>query len=488
MLNIIIFVFLAYSQASNSQSHSPQISNTNTHLQLFDPLIIGPNNNSLIIVENPNILITFYQQQCPYSQQFFNELNILKNQTDQLNITYAIYDVGKNDFSAFQSIQAYGIVETPTIMLFQNEIPHMYIGKKKSHLVQQWIQEFFNGNNHPKEIFSQSEFNSLLEENKNVLFYQKNSSLNYDISFDTFYQVAIQNTNPNIVFAYSTHYQKNDLLSLKFYKKETNEELTFNHLITLENIKKFILKHSLPLIPELNSESYELIFQATSFSFILFTNLDESSRQAESSFKEVAISFNSSYQFSKINIQNDQYFNYLDELGVNNGIIPKIVALNGKLKYKYEGPDFSVNGIKSFVFNLRQSKISSYKLSESIPDYEQANSLVKTIVGENYDTEIKQSNKYILLKYHVKGCQPCEELNPIYEELAYHYREDQRLLFAEIDIRLNDFTDLYYPRSTPDIILFLQKNGQRKAIFWNQQEMTYDNIQMFVESNIQVQQ
>ncbi|CAK60398.1 unnamed protein product (macronuclear) [Paramecium tetraurelia] len=488
MLNLIIFVVLAYSQANNPESHSPQINNTNADLQVFDLLIMGPNNNSLIIVENPNILITFYQQQCPYSQQFFEELSILKNESDQLNITYGVYDVGKDDFSVYQSMNRFGIVETPTIMFFQNEIPHMYDGNKKSHLVQKWIQEFFNGNNPPKEILSESEFNSLLGDDKNVLFYQKNSSLKYDISFDKFYQVAIQNTDPNTVFAYSSHYQKNNLFSLKFYKKETNEEFTFHHLITLENIKKFILKHSLPLIPELNSESEGLIFEATSFSFILFTNLDEPSRQAESAFKEVAIGFNNSYQFSKINISNDQYFNYLDELGVNDGIIPKIVALNGKLKYKYEGPDFSVNGIKAFVFNLRQGQIGSYKLSEPIPDNDHTNSYVKTIVGLNYDTEIKQSNKNVLLKYHVKGCQPCEELDPIYEELAYHYREDQSLLIAQIDVRLNDFTDLYYPRSTPDIILFLQKKGERNAIFWNKQEMTFDNIQMFVEYNIQVQQ
>lgn len=41
---------------------------------------------------------------------------------------------------------------------------------------------------------------------------------------------------------------------------------------------------------------------------------------------------------------------YLITLGANDTFIPKIVALNGKFKYKYNGLDFSENGIKSFIF------------------------------------------------------------------------------------------------------------------------------------------
>lgn len=50
------------------------------------------------------------------------------------------------------------------------------------------------------------------------------------------------------------------------------------------------------------------------------------------------------------------------------------------------------------------------------------------------------------MKYHVKNCELCVELASIYEQLAYNYREDESLVIAEIDIRLNDFTDSYYPR------------------------------------------
>ncbi|CAD8132408.1 unnamed protein product [Paramecium pentaurelia] len=485
MLNIIICVVLAYSQTTNSQQHLNQIHNNNTDLQIFEILIVAPNNNSLIIVENPHILITFYQKECPYSAQFIEyELNKLQEDGNKFNVTFGLYDVAKTEFHTHQSMNKFGIVETPTIIFFQNEVPHVFSGKKKSHIVSKWIQEFFNGNPPPKEIFTESEFNQLLEDNKNVLFYQKNSTSTFDINFDKFYQFAIQNTIPEIVFAFSSQYQKNNLFSLKYYKQETKEEFTFNYQFNLEYIKKFVLKYSLPLIPQLNSKTEELVFQSNSFSFILFYGLDEISKQAELAFQEVAKTFNNSYQFSKLNIQDENYLEYIIDLGVNDGIIPKIVTINGQFKYKYDGPDFSVTGIKSLIFKLKQGQIDSYILSEPIPDYTHKNSYVKKIVGLNYDDEIKKSNKNILLKYHVKNCELCVELESIYEQLAYNYREDKSLVIAEIDIRLNDFTDAYYPRQTPDIILFLQKNGKRQAIFWNFEEMTLDLIQIFVENNI----
>lgn len=40
-------------------------------------------------------------------------------------------------------------------------------------------------------------------------------------------------------------------------------------------------------------------------------------------------------------------------MGGDDGVFPKIIAWNNGNKYKFNGPDFSVKGIKNFIFDFR---------------------------------------------------------------------------------------------------------------------------------------
>ncbi|CAD8054640.1 unnamed protein product [Paramecium sonneborni] len=140
------------------------------------------------------------------------------------------------------AIVMFGIKETPTFIFFQNQVPYMYFGNRRAHIVMKWIVDFFQGNPFPPEILSESQLQQFLDNNNQVFFYQRNYTEDNDQIYQKFYQFALQNKDPEILFAYSCIIQINNSKILYFYKQESQEKTYFTKLLTSENLKRFIQK------------------------------------------------------------------------------------------------------------------------------------------------------------------------------------------------------------------------------------------------------
>ncbi|HSC24986.1 MAG TPA: thioredoxin [Candidatus Babeliales bacterium] len=55
-----------------------------------------------------------------------------------------------------------------------------------------------------------------------------------------------------------------------------------------------------------------------------------------------------------------------------------------------------------------------------------------SITQENYETEIKQSNKPIILDIYATWCGPCQQMTPIFEELEKEFGD--RYKFAKLNV------------------------------------------------------
>lgn len=103
---------------------------------------------------------------------------------------------------------------------------------------------------------------------------------------------------------------------------------------------------------------------------------------------------------------------------------------------------------------------------------------IKTITDSNFEQEVLNSGKPVLVDFWAEWCGPCRALTPILEEVAAGHSDS--VVFAKINIDENPQTPSKYGvMSIPTLILF--KNGQVEAVKMGL--LSKSQLSAFVESN-----
>ena len=135
---------------------------------------------------------------------------------------------------------------------------------------------------------------------------------------------------------------------------------------------------------------------------------------------------------------------------------------NGFLKYKMEGL-INEENIINFYNKWKDNKLKIILKSEDIP--KENNGPVYKIVSDSFKKEVLNNDKDVLVKFYAPWCIHCQELAPIYIELANKLKKyNDKLLIAEADSTANEFEGVDV-RSFLTIKFWLGKNKKKPVDF-----------------------
>lgn len=92
------------------------------------------------------------------------------------------------------------------------------------------------------------------------------------------------------------------------------------------------------------------------------------------------------------------------------------------------------------------------------------------ITGENFEEEVLKSELPVLVDFTASWCAPCQELNPIIEDLAAEYRGRVKVGKLDVDQGM-EIANRYGVMSVPTVIAF--RGGMPQEIISGVQPKSY---------------
>ena len=116
-------------------------------------------------------------------------------------------------------------------------------------------------------------------------------------------------------------------------------------------------------------------------------------------------------------------------------------------------------GIKVLLDNQNQSFVQNQVNSENSINKTEINSIkenVLEVTSENFELEVLNSDKTVIIDFYADWCTPCKVLSPIVKEVA---NENENIKVVKINIdEVQDIANQYSIMSIPTLVVI--KNGE----------------------------
>ena len=261
-----------------------------------------------------------------------------------------------------------------------------------------------------------------------------------------------------------------DLYASKFETDATSTELT------AEAIEAFVKAKAVPLVGELNGQTYRAYFQApvpmvrTVAKAIDFKEGAEAANAIADVAREIAPEFAGKFVFS---VEYPIDF-VVDDFGVKESMDMEkpLVVIDGRYAKGGDGKkylqmpqeEFTADNLKAYLNKYLGGELKPHLKSEPVPAEPAKPGEVAVVVGANFDKVVMDESKDVLLEVYAPWCGHCKKLAPIYDELAKEYTEEKDLVIAKFDGTAND---LPHPkinvRGFPSIF-FLPAGGKAEPV------------------------
>lgn len=140
---------------------------------------------------------------------------------------------------------------------------------------------------------------------------------------------------------------------------------------------------------------------------------------------------------------------------------------------------YNEKNLEEFVSNYLNGRLQPNLKSEEIPETQ--NGPVYKLVANNFQKEAIDTDLNVLVKFYREGCPHCIKLEPDYKTVATHFKNDEDLRVAEMDVikNTNKWVEV---KGVPTIYLFPSGDKDHPILYTG--DRTPQDIQKFVKRNM----
>jgi protein disulfide-isomerase A1 len=439
----IIFIILTYSFLGTVIS-----AETEDHV-----IVLTNENFDEEITKHENILVEFYAPWCGHCKQLAPEYSkaaavLIK---DSPPLYLAKVDATKNkELAGRFKLDGY-----PTIKLFTKGVDSVeYEGGRTAQEIVSWYRKKVNPIS--RQFSTVKEVEAFANANKVVvIFFGKQ-----DDKFQTFLKVA--GVMEDVFFGHceseecKAQYEittDNQVIMLKQFDERINKLETFSG----ENsLKQFIQEHSVPLVTGFDEKAAESIFAGNKYAFFFLR--PGSNTKYDKIIATLAVENKGKMLFVACDIKEDFETRLASFLGVTETDLPHIRILNATTEaaptYAYTGSEITEKGLREFIKQFWEGGLQQYYKSEATPATQDGP--VFKLVRHNFEKEVYESGRNVLVFFYAPWCEHCQKLEPKYKKIAEAFNEIPDLLISKLDATANDIDGINI-EGFPSIKLFMAK-------------------------------
>ncbi|KAK7084932.1 hypothetical protein SK128_013057 [Halocaridina rubra] len=166
-------------------------------------------------------------------------------------------------------------------------------------------------------------------------------------------------------------------------------------------------------------------------------------------------------------ISNEEEFDEeMKSLGLeDSGESVNVAAFDKVFKYPLDPEDdFSTDVLTKFVADFKKGKLKPFLKSQPIP--KRQDSPVRVVVAKNFDDEVMNSPKDVLIEFYAPWCGHCKNLEPVYKKLAKQMaKSNPDVSIAKMDATANDIPPLFKVEGFPTIYFLRAKEKDNPILY-----------------------
>ena len=421
-----------------------------------------------------NLLIYFYAPWCNHCKSFSPEYQKSSSILKKDNIYLSKIDSSKNSISS----KKYKINGFPTILFFRKGIPFEFEGGRSSKELINWSRK--------KAGFALE----LLKSQKELEKFKENNDISLIYFGTTVEEIQKFSDVSLIIEEYPFALVKNSSLIKKYNIKEGTIVL-YKHFdekkLELRNFNKkkildFIYQNALPKVMVFNDKSAQYIFQKKHPALVLFCNNETQNwNHYGNIMTQVGEKIKGKIVLVMTDIKEGIASRLADYVGIGRKDLPLISLLDTRKDFKKynmnKNKEINSENIINFIKDWEDNKLKRTLKSEKEPKYNKG--IIRIIVGKNFENEVINNDKDIMVLFYAPWCNHCKEFMPKYEEIARKLKNNNKLIMTKIDGSANEVENI--PITGFPTLLFFPGNKKKDNPIQYKGKRTTEDIIEFIK-------
>jgi protein disulfide-isomerase A1 len=270
-------------------------------------------------------------------------------------------------------------------------------------------------------------------------------------------------------------------ISMTLYRDFDDNVVKYNgnlNTVTVREIIQFINTNSIPLMGEINPQTYKTYLKTglpLVWVFINYSNKNEMNL-VQNELTILAQKVKDRCIFGHVN--GIKWSNKAKEFGLGNSSMPGIVIDDAKKqkKWVYNGV-FDVDSVEDWINKVLLNKIHPTLRSEPIPIHN--NGPVITLVGNTFRQTVLDNDKDVFVQHYSKFCTRCSGIKEPYNEIGLFYQNDNDIIIAQIEVNDNDVETPYVIDGYPLLYLWGKHNKDQPILY--EGKRTVEDMKEFLE-------